>query len=422
MLNRLSRKSGRPRSAHRLRTTIVMSVVLILLTVFLGWRFLRPMNIFDVSEAFERPIPTDHAPAMFTTQRAEECADCHREFYDEWRTTIHSQAWTDPYFQVDWRFDREQQICKNCHTPLERQQEHRVLGFRDKENWDPILEPNPDFDAALQHEGVTCGACHFRDGFILGPYGETASPHPVRKMENPNQTCVRCHVVPANRWDAFFRFPPCGTVAEIRATHRSHPPALPGGSGELAVDDLGDIDCVGCHMPLVDRPVVVGGTMRPVRRHLWRGGHDPEMVKSGLQITLEQNQMTTAHTGQVTLTITNVGAAHYLPTGTPDRHLTVHLRLLDREDRIVREQRHTLKRTVMWRPFIVDLWDTRLPHGEARSYRLDYRSNEAHAPYAVEAVVRYHLLDEHRRRRIGYDNTEPIAYDVFRQRLPIVTE
>jgi hypothetical protein len=37
----------------------------------------------------------------------------------------------------------------------------------------------------------------------------------------------------------------------------------------------------------------------------------------------------------------------------------------------------------------------------------------------VEAVVRYHLLDEKRRKRIGYDNKEPIAYDVFRQTIPL---
>jgi hypothetical protein len=120
------------RVVDRRPKTLILSAVLILLAVFLGWRFLRPMNIFDVSEAFERPIPTDQAPAMFTTQSAQECAACHREFVEEWKTSIHRQAWTDPYFQVDRRFDRKQQICKNCHTPLQRQQEHLVLGFRDQ--------------------------------------------------------------------------------------------------------------------------------------------------------------------------------------------------------------------------------------------------------------------------------------------------
>jgi hypothetical protein len=37
----------------------------------------------------------------------------------------------------------------------------------------------------------------------------------------------------------------------------------------------------------------------------------------------------------------------------------------------------------------------------------------------VEAEVRYHLLDEKRRRRIGYRNREPISYEVFRQSLSI---
>jgi hypothetical protein len=239
-------------------------------------------------------------------------------------------------------------------------------------------------------------------------------------MADPNQVCMRCHMVTADRWDVFYRMPPCGTVAEIRAPHRNTRPSSTSTSGELVVDDLGDIDCVGCHMPLVERAVAPGSATRPVRRHLWRGGHDPEMVKGGLTITLSHAAATTARTREVVLTIANTGAAHYLPTGTPDRHLTVELRLLDRDDQVVKEARHTLKRTVMWRPFIADLWDTRLPHGDVRRYRFAYRSAEGAAPFTVEAVVRYHLLDERRRMRIGYENAEPIAYEVFRKRLPAV--
>jgi hypothetical protein len=32
---------------------------------------------------------------------------------------------------------------------------------------------------------------------------------------------------------------------------------------------------------------------------------------------------------------------------------------------------------------------------------------------------RYHLLDEAQRKRIGYENTEPIAYEVFRSRVAL---
>jgi len=59
------------------------------------------MQIFVVSLAFERPIDTRAAPTILKTLSAQGCAACHRNFYDEWSAIIHSQAWSDPYFQVD---------------------------------------------------------------------------------------------------------------------------------------------------------------------------------------------------------------------------------------------------------------------------------------------------------------------------------
>lgn len=400
----------------RYRTRHILLLLMLILAVFLGWRFIRPMNIFIVSETFERPVSTAKVPAPLRTLRAEECAECHSEPYAEWRTSIHSQAWTDPYFQVDWAFDRYQQICKNCHIPLDRQQEHLVLGFRDKEKWRPILEPNPDFDPLLQQEGVTCAACHLHEGNILGVHGDTQAPHPVKKIDDPNQICVRCHVVEGNRWDTFFRFPPCGTVAEIQSVRQ---PA--GFNDKAAVQNTPELGCVQCHMPAVERPAADGSGVRKVRQHLWRGGHDPEMVKSGLKVRFEETHDQRPDIRTFTLALTNVGAAHYLPTGTPDRHLSVHLRLLDSNGEIVKEQVHKLKRNIIWRPFIVDLWDTRLPRGQPRSYALEIPvSGKGQAkPAAAEAVVRYHLLDERRRKRIGYENKEPIAYEVFRRQLSL---
>ncbi|MGD8941540.1 MAG: hypothetical protein PVJ72_19330 [Gammaproteobacteria bacterium] len=76
-------------------------IVVILVVAFIGWRFVRPMQIFVVSPTFERPMDTSNAPSVFPALRAEECVGCHRDIYNEWRISIHSQAWTDPYFQVD---------------------------------------------------------------------------------------------------------------------------------------------------------------------------------------------------------------------------------------------------------------------------------------------------------------------------------
>ncbi len=425
-------------------------IVILGITGFLIWRFIRPMNIFVVSEAFERPIDTSGAPSMLKTLRADECATCHREFYDEWQTTIHSQAWTDPYFQVDWVFDGSQQICKNCHIPLDRQQKYKVLGFKDKEKLEPILEDNPDFDAKLQHEGVTCAVCHLREGKVVGVLGIENAPHPIKTLNDPNEMCMKCHVVGGDRWDTFFRFPPCGTVAEIQTqsgarlgsedskgskgspSTRAEPtkpggpsvgpkdaPSMSGRSGEIRVPNTAALSCVECHMPLVERSIVAGGKVWPTRRHLWRGGHDPAMVKKGLEVRFEETRSDSSNKRAFVLTLTNVGAAHYLPTGTPDRHLTVQLRLLDVQANVLRAEHHTLKRTLMWRPFIVDLWDTRLPRWQPRTYIFEFSAAGKTKPAQVEAIVRYHLLDEKRRKRIGYKNKEPIAYEVFRKSISL---
>ncbi len=391
---------------------IVITIAVVVIAVFFGWRFLRPMNIFIITENFARPVPTDTIPTPLKTLRAKECGSCHQDFYKEWKTTIHSQAWTDPYFQTDWQFEGERQICRNCHTPLDRQQEQKVVGFRDKGMEDPVLQPNPDFDPALQNEGVTCTACHLREGKIRGVFGDTKAPHPVEKIKSGNEICLRCHVVDGDRWDTFFRYPPCGTVTEIQAG-RGEKVAR---SGETVVGDVAALGCVECHMPLTERPLVAGGKVRKARQHLWRGGHDPEQVKRALDIKFEQNS---ADKRNYKLTLTNVGAAHFVPTGTPDRHFVVTIRALDKNGKTIKEQKQLIKRTVMWRPFIIDLKDNRLPPGEPRSYEFELSKQDAVEAGGVEAIVRYGLVDKKRLDHIGYKNKEKLSYEIFRKRFTL---
>lgn len=430
---------------------IVITLFAIALIGFVIWRLIRPMNIFVVDDRFAWPIDTSQTPVVLGKLTAKECAACHKDFYDEWQTTIHSQAWTDPYFQVDWKFDGSQHSCRLCHTPLDRQQPHKVLGYRDTDKWDPIMEDNPEFDPKLQHEGVTCAACHYRDGKIVGVIGTTKAPHPVKKLDDPNQVCVRCHVVEGDKWDTFFRFPPCGTVAEIESSlsqltaksdlslleqltplkedpdilkqeTKNKKVTIKGYTGERVVSDTSSLGCVQCHMPVVKRALVKGGEIRQTRHHYWRGGHDPEMVKKSLsvkfaEINLINKKPLRNGPRSFVLTLANTGAGHYLPTGTPDRYLTVELRVRDKNGNVLDENIQTIKRFVMWRPFIIDLKDTRLSRWKPRSYQIDISDQDK--AVSVDAVVRYYLLNEKRRQRIGYKNKTPIAYDVFRKRISI---
>ena len=427
------------------RKTIVIVSLSVIVIAFLTWRLVRPMNIYIVTDKIAWPVDTTKTPAVLGNLSAEECGACHGEFYKEWKTAMHSQAWTDPYFQADWQFDSKQDSCRLCHTPLDKQQPNTVLGYRDANKWVPIVEDNPDFDPKLQHEGVTCAACHYRDGKIVGVLGNTDAPHPVKKLDDPNQVCVRCHVVGGEEWGTFFKFPPCGTVAEINSTispdispvdsallatlqplikdkdifkqnalGRKH--AVKGQTGEAVVSDTASLGCVQCHMPVVERALVKGGKIRKARHHYWRGGHDPEMVKKSLSVKFAE-QDSDKQQRRFALTLANTGAAHYAPTGTPDRYFSVRLRVLDKDGNVIDEDTNNLKRYVMWRPFIVDLKDTRLPRWQPRTYTIDISDDDNAA--SVEATIRYHLLDEKRRKRINYQNTTPIDYNIFTQTISL---
>jgi hypothetical protein len=408
---------GRKLAVDRTRRirTVLWLTVLAALAGFLAWRMLRPLNIFTVSPAFERPLDTRAAPAMLGALTAQECAHCHATIYEEWRSSMHSRAWTDPYFQADWRFDGEQQVCKNCHIPLDRQQEALVLGFRDSGKWNPILAPNPSFDPTLQHEGVTCAVCHLSEGRVLGPIDDSLAPHPIKTIANANEICLRCHVVQGERWDTFFRFPPCGTAAEIAAGKHGNA----GRSGEFVVADVAGLGCVQCHMPAVDRAFADGGAVRPSRRHMWRGGHDPQTVAAALDVQFTEVPAQSKGARAFELTLSNIGAAHFLPTGTPDRHLTIQWRLTDRRGALLSERSDTLERTVLWRPFIVDLSDTRLRHRKPHTWRFESAADRDPPAQELEVKIDYHLLHESRRRRIGYQNEEPIEYSIFDRRIEL---
>jgi mono/diheme cytochrome c family protein len=363
--------------------------------LFLLWRFVRPLNIFVVDERFERPMAIE-LPQGLKSVSASECQGCHEEIAREWAGSMHAKAWTEPYFQVDYAFDGSQQICLNCHTPLADQQPDLVLGFKDRDKFRPIQKPNPAYDPALRDEGVTCAVCHIRNGKIVGPFKTGNAPHPVEydpELASGMKPCERCHVVFGNRWDTFYAIPPCGTVVEIEQQGQKQ-------------------DCIGCHMPPVTRPVAKGGPPRKGRRHLFRGGHDPETVARALKVEHIRTQ------DGYRFTLTNVGASHFLPTGTPDRHLTLEARLMSASGEVIREKTYTMKRYILWRPFITDLEDTRLPYGVPRTYDFRFKASED-MQGELDVTVRYHLLDEARRKRIGYENKEPIAYPVYHARVPV---
>ncbi len=388
-------KNKRKRSVVLRVGMVATGVLLLALGAYITWRMVRPMSIFVVSDEFALPIMESEVSGI-PDLRAETCGSCHQAIYREWKTSIHSQAWNDPLFQAYNRHDGYQQICLNCHTPMQNQQADLVVGHKDRARSQPILENNAQFDADFRDEGVTCAACHVKEGKIQGPFGSKLAPHPSVKAPAflaQGQVCQRCHLVNGKSWDYFlYQEGPCGTYEDL--------------AKEIVDGQRRDVGCYSCHMPTIERSLLPGGPARSTRAHLWRGGHDREMVRNALKITFDQDSNSTFK-----LTLNNHGAGHRLPTGAPMRYLQVTFRSYDKEDNVLKESVHKMRRVIIWRPFIIDLWDDRLEPGKPRTFKFTADDPEV---VRVEATLSYHLMPKKERKLINAPATQQISYELFR--------
>lgn len=373
--------------------------------VYVYYTEIKPVVIFGLREDYARPIPYQAVPEGIESLSAESCGQCHREIYEEWKSSIHADAYEDPFFQAYWRKDDNIWVCLNCHTPLENQQPTLIGDIPRGRVERAEQEPNPRYDPGLQRQGVTCAACHVRDGVIWGPYDDSAAPHPTGfdPKFRTTRMCYRCHNVVSGPAQ-FYNAGPCGTYAEYE--------------GGYFMQERGLI-CQSCHMPHVDRPVAEGGPIRRGRRHLWRGGHDPEMIKRAVAIRVEASPEDPEPGGEVryTLTLVNAGAGHKIPTGDPDRFFTVEFVVRDRRGDVVAEQTSTMGRWILWQPVILEVLDNRLLPLASREYTFDYRIPPQGTGLTLTARVRYHILtdDQHEMLREEYGLTadDPYRFTIF---------
>jgi hypothetical protein len=389
-------------------------ILLVAVGVYFFYNELRPKVIFGLRQDFAQAIPLQKVPAGLLSLKAEECGKCHREIYEEWKSSYHAQAYSDPFFRAYWKKDGEVWICLNCHTPLANQQPELITEVPRNRVERAVKAPNPDYDQALQQEGVTCAGCHVRDGVILGPFDDSVAPHPTQfdPRFRTTEICYRCHQVPKGPFQ-FYNVGPCGTFPEYEGTYFARERGL---------------ICQSCHMPEIERPMAEGGPIRRGRQHLWRGGHDPEQIKSALAVQLAADPPQ-PHPGQpmtFTLTLINAGAGHKLPTGDPDRYFTVGFRVVDGTGRVVKEQADSMGRWILWQPVIVELYDNRLPPLASRDYRFTYRmpgSSDATAGLKLQVMVRYHILTDKAYKTLktsyGLQGDHPYSFAIYEREVPL---
>lgn len=255
---------------------------------------------------WNRPIPPQGMPPEnWSTLEASlappQCGTCHVSQYEDWQTALHSHAYSPGLAgqlvskeESNFGFVRS---CLVCHGPLSEQQSKLPLpegGFG----------TNPDFDPELKKSGLVCAACHIRGQVRHGPPTREGSTEPSA-AGMPHGGVVRSTYFEDSRFCA--------------GCHQFASPAPNGKSLQNTYEEWLDsryategVSCQTCHMP--------------DRRHLWRGIHDPEMVRSG--VTIEWMSRDEVGGGRVGLRVTNSGTGHRFPTYVTPA-VDVSLELLD---------------------------------------------------------------------------------------------
>lgn len=301
--------------------------------------------------------PQGRAPARYSPLEQSlapgSCGACHPTQFGDWSTSLHARSMGPGVIGqvVEMRkTDPETaRLCLTCHAPLSEQQPDIGRGAD--------VVPNPALDQALHRQGLVCVACHVRRHERFGPPRRGVSEGRV-----PDRAALPHDGV--TRSSAFLRSEFCSTCHQFAADGF----AL---NGKLLENTYAEwktspaarkgLECQDCHMP--------------DRRHLWRGIHDPDMVKSAVDIrlTMDRPRYRPGDEVRATMTIAASRVGHFFPTYVTPK-VTVRFDLVDatgtsvegsgKEYRVGREVSLDLSREVA---------DTRIPPGGTAAFQYQRR-------------------------------------------------
>jgi hypothetical protein len=229
---------------------------------------------FD-TQGFTRPLELGGPTAA-------QCGECHPAVFEGWRASHHRKSLDNPHF-LDGFAAEPHVRCLVCHLPLVSQLDDALRHRRRLARGDLSTLPSE----SRAHEGITCIACHLRDGVVMAPNSTAlAYAHPVRfaaRMKT-SEFCGECHEFSGHAVidgvTVVNALPMQTTLSEWREW---------GGSAT----------CQDCHMPKAS--------------HRVRGAHDVDFLRAAVSVRVEK--------GTVIVETRDVG--HKVPTGDVFRHLVL---------------------------------------------------------------------------------------------------
>ncbi len=311
-----------------------------------------------LKEHWKVPIPPQGIPPpRFSPLEAsldpESCAVCHRQQYDDWKSSLHSQSMGPGVMGQTMELilgdPGNALLCYSCHAPLTEHQEK----VRARGSPGPRFTKNPTFLPSLQPKGLTCAGCHVRNHQPYGPPKRDGSlKNSLPASQLPHGGAIR---TPAFERAEFCKgchqFEPDGYALNGKLLENTYNEWREGPYGRTGKS------CQSCHMP--------------DRQHLWRGIHDPEMVRQGVTVRLhlDKERYQVGEQIEAVITLTNSGVGHYFPTYVTPK-VVMRVALEDEQGRPVpgSEQEERIGREVTL-DLGRELFDTRIPPGGAHVFR-----------------------------------------------------
>ncbi|MBI1905901.1 MAG: hypothetical protein HYS20_06620 [Rhodocyclales bacterium] len=297
-----------------------------------------------------RPLaPQGQPPEKFSPLEASlapaDCGSCHAEQYRDWHSALHARAMgpglMGQLVNMAPHARDEHQDCIRCHAPLAEQADGLVeaLGALGQAS---SVSPAPVASPPLHTQGVVCAACHVRahehlgpprpDGSVPDAASNVSLPHggfTADKAFEDARFCSACHQFQPDQYALNGKL--------LENTYEEWKDSRHAREGRT---------CQSCHMP--------------GRRHMWRGIHDPEMVRGGVDFVAEGARLSGGIV-DAALTVRNSATGHYFPTYVTPR-VTAEIEQVGGNGQALPQTRET---RVIARQVPLDLGheiaDTRLP-------------------------------------------------------------
>lgn len=290
--------------------------------LFYAFCLVSSLNV--TAEEKKSSLITGSAPTAPHEVTSLVCGSCHVEILKEWQGSMHAQSspLKDPIHGAFYRNvmgDPTQEglknkkgkypVCIKCHAPNAAMQKKTKI------------DSKPAFN-----EGVNCVYCHTISAFkgtkkdngklrlgqsayknsttsLQAPSGKNYSTAP--QTGQPTATAMPFHPFPLEGKNAsiFKANDLCMGCHDQR--NNSHDVPLCATGGEYQKSGAA-VNCQSCHMPMVNGHA----------SHTWAGGHDKNMLRKSLQLSLNINKSDDNYKAVVTMK--NL-LPHKFPTGSPFR-------------------------------------------------------------------------------------------------------